>query len=206
MPESNSQRGDGGERALKARSPGEILAEVVRLVDDHQRVPADLRGPSRGIAGDARVGDRDTVEVARRARPRRRRVATARRASPPPPPTGASAASWGTAPPRAVTTRRDEQLAGELERGAGLARAGGGRDQERAALASRRGARARGCCHSRSDVGKERGQRARHPAARHGRTAPRARRGAPLSRSRVGQLASRAGASCAISPGVTLAG
>ena len=76
------------ERRAKAVAPREVLAEVVRLVDDHERVAADLRRPRRRIARHARVGDGDAVEVPWGLGALRVRLRAARRAPLPRQPTG----------------------------------------------------------------------------------------------------------------------
>ena len=163
VPDSSSQRGARGERLLKAGAPGEILAEVVRLVDDHQRVRRDLRRPAARVARHARVGHGHAVEVARRARARRRRAAAARRAPPPRSPTGASAASSGRGPRRGrprrcASSRLASSSAGRVLPAPGAAEIRNGPSRQPASRSSARALPgAQGC-----RVGER--QRARHPA------------------------------------------
>ncbi len=156
-----------GERLLKARAPRQLLAEVVGLVDDHERLRCHPGGPSARVACHTRIGDRHAMEVARSRGPRCIGLQL-------------HAQIGGCRSPLARKRRRRAQhhhaahLAvrehppGQLQRRARLTGAGRRRDQERAlppavetvkrvALPSAQRCRGRG------------GQRARHPAARVGR-------------------------------------
>ena len=131
VPESSSQRERGGERLGEADAPGEVLAEVVGLVGDHQRALTCAARPRPRRVGDPRVGDDDTVEAARRAR----RVGVGRELEPervrrPRPLARQRRRRAGDHDP--VDRPRRELAARELERRARLAGARRGRDQERA--------------------------------------------------------------------------
>ena len=67
VPDSSSQRSAGPERVDEALSPGELVAQVVRLVEDHQRARRALPRIGLGERRDPGVGDRHPVVVARRA-------------------------------------------------------------------------------------------------------------------------------------------
>ena len=145
---------------------------MVRLVRDDERVVADPAGPARTGLGDARVGDRDPVEV-----PRRRRVLGA----------GLEVQAGGAGDRRPLARQRAgraddddtphatgrELLTRELDRRARLPGARGGGDQERAALP-------RAHRHERpllpppqaggAGGGETAEARTRHPARRAGRT------------------------------------
>ncbi len=136
---------DGAERREEAVPPGELVAEMVGLVGDHERVRADARRPAQAGLRDARVGHGDAVEVTRRARIVRVGLqvdAQPRGRLRPLPRQRAGRADHRDAP---YATRR-ELLARELERRPRLARAGGRGDQERA----RRGVTPRAHRHERA--------------------------------------------------------
>ena len=132
VPDSSSQRAGGGEGAREPLAPGQLLAEVVGLVGDHERGARALALPARRRARHAGVGDGDAVEVAGRAQlggvGHEVDAEAAGRLGP------LAGQRRGRADDRDAPHRPGpQQLSGQVQRRPRLARARRGGDQERAA-------------------------------------------------------------------------
>ena len=129
-PRQQQPAGVLGERRRKGDAPGELLAEMVGLVGDHQRAARQRARPSPRRPGDPRVGDRHAVEAGRRAR----RVGVGREVDAEL--VGGPRPLAGQRRGRACDHDRADRPGGQLrpgvlERGPGLAGPRRGRDEDR---------------------------------------------------------------------------
>ena len=131
MPDSSSQRARVAERRREALAPGQLVAQVVGLVGDDERAGRALARPARPRPPRPRVGDRDAVEVARRAQLGRVGHELQAQRGRRPPPTGGSAAWSGRRRRRGATCRSRSSWRASSSDGRVLPAPGAARDQER---------------------------------------------------------------------------